>query len=182
MEDTRELNDFQKAFRDKALAEEAANRENEEFDEEYDIDTQHGRYMTFRCDNDYYGIAITNVSEIIGIQPITELPDTADFIKGLINLRGKIIPIIDIRARFGKPEIEYNDRTCVIVLTVEEDTVAMIVDGIADVVVISDENVLDPPSVNKPGANKFVFGIGKVGDSVKFLLDPAKLIYDKAQQ
>lgn len=181
MEETRELNDFQREFRDKTLAEIEANREQID-EEEEEIDTRRGRFMTFKCGKDYFGIAITYVDEIIGLQPVTELPETPDYIRGLINLRGKIVPLVDVRRRFGKEDIDYNDRTCVIVITVGEDTVGLIVDCIADVVKIPNDDILDPPSVNHPEGNRFVFGIGKTGDSVKFLLDPEKLIYEPVEK
>ncbi len=180
MEDERELNDFQKAFRDKENTVVSNNEEINE-DEFENVDTQRGRYMTFSCDGDYYGIEITYVNEIIGLQQITELPDTPDYIKGLINLRGKIVPIVDVRVRFGKAPIEYNDRTCVIVINYENDTVGLIVDTIADVVSIEQENILEPPKSRTGTTNKFIFGIGKYGDEVKLLVDPAKLIYDQVQ-
>lgn len=177
MDEERELNDFQKAFRDKEMNSELSLNQLEQEEDESE-DTQQGRYMTFGCDKDTYGIAITYVNEIVGIQQIAELPDVPDYIKGLINLRGKIIPILDVRLRFKKPPIEYTDRTCVIVINVEEDTVGLIVDSIADVVTIPEEDILEPPSVTANSPSRFVFGIGKVGDKVKLLLDPAKLIYE----
>ena len=79
-------------------------------------DTQKGRFLTFSLDKESYGIEIKYVTEIIGLQEITEVPELPDYIKGIINLRGKIIPVMDIRLRFKKSEKEYNDRTCVIVL------------------------------------------------------------------
>lgn len=180
IDNEKELNDFQKAFRDKTLREQEKLRkqdEPEEFEEE--SDAQYGRYMTFKCDNEYYGIAITYVNEIIGIQQIAELPDTPEYIMGLINLRGKIIPIIDVRKRFKKQPLEYNDRTCVIVINVDDDTIGLIVDTIADVVTIPDEDVLEPPKANGKNQNRFIFGIGKIQDEVKLLVDPVKLIYDQ---
>lgn len=181
MEDQKELNDFQKAFREKELKDsealKAAELVEEENDEEDDV--QHGRYMTFKCDGDFYGIAITYVNEIIGIQQITELPETPDYIRGLINLRGRIVPIVDVRIRFGKPLAEYNDRTCVIVINVGDDTVGLVVDTIADVVSIEDRDILNPPSLNQDAQNRFIFGLGKCGEEVKLLVDPAKLIYEQ---
>ncbi len=179
MEEARELNDFQKAFRDRTLREEEEARRINAAEEEFvEEDTQHGRYMTFKCADDYYGIAITYVNEIIGIQPIAEIPETPDYIKGLLNLRGKIVPVIDVRLRFRKEPIPYNDRTCVIVITVGNDVVGLVVDTIAEVVSIEDKDILTPPSVGNNQVNRFVFGIGKVNDEVKLLIDPMKLIND----
>lgn len=176
MEDERELTEFQKAFRERECR--ASVVDHTEDDECENVDTQHGRYMTFKCDGDYYGIGINYVNEIIGLQQVTELPYTPDYIKGLINLRGKIVPIVDVRTRFGKQAAEYDDRTCVIVINCEEDTVGLIVDTIADVVTIADEDVLEPPSANHSSNNRYIFGLGKYGSEVKLLIDPAKLIYE----
>lgn len=183
MDDQKELNDFQKAFREKemkAALESKTNSEAENFEEE-DVDTQKGRYMTFVCDGSHYGVAITYVNEIIGLQQVTELPETPEYIRGLINLRGKIVPIIDVRIRFGKPEIEYDDRTCVIVINVEDDTVGLIVDTIAEVVTIRDEDILDPPG-RGGNESRYIFGIGKIGSEVKLLIDPSKLIYEQTEE
>lgn len=179
MGEERELNEFQKAFRDKSLEEERQMRSMEELDtDEEDVDLRHGRYMTFKCDNEFYGISIANVEEIIGVQSITTVPDTPEYIKGLINLRGKIIPVVDVRIRFGKEARGYDDRTCVIVINVREDVIGLAVDTIADVVTIQDDDVLDPPSAGSSRPGRFISGIGKVGDSVKFLVNPEKLLYD----
>lgn len=146
-----------------------------------DEDTQKGKYMTFRSGNEYFAIGIQYVNEIIGFQKITVIPETADYIKGLINLRGKIIPVIDVRLRFKQPPFEYNDRTCIIVINVKSTVVGLIVETIAEVVTIEDDDILPPPSIGRGDKiqNKYVYGIGKVGDSVKLLLDPDKLLNDE---
>lgn len=144
-------------------------------------DAQKGKYMTFKSGNEYFGLKIQYVNEIIGFQAITAIPETEDYIKGLINLRGKIIPVIDVRLRFKQPPFEYNDRTCIIVINVKSTTIGLIVEQIAEVVEIREENILPPPSIGRADKvqNKYVYGIGKVGDSVKLLLDPDKLINDE---
>lgn len=146
-------------------------------------DAQKGMYMTFKSGEEYYGLKIQYVSEIIQFQAITEIPETEDYIKGLINLRGKVIPVIDVRLRFHQPPFEYDDRTCIIVLNVNAMLVGLIVEKIAEVVDIREENILPPPKLNRTGKqqNKYVYGIGKVGDYVKLLLDPDKLLNDKDQ-
>lgn len=138
------------------------------------------QFMTFRCCNEVYGISLDNVSEIIGLQQFTSIPETEDYIMGLINLRGKIIPVIDVRIRFGQEPLEYNDRTSVIVIQVKETILGLIVDGIEGVADIATKNILPPPSVSslKVQSRKYVFGIGRVGSQVKLLLDPDKLIHD----
>lgn len=146
-------------------------------------DTQKGKYMTFVSGDECYGIGINYVNEIIGLTKITEVPETVDYIKGLINLRGKIIPVIDVRLRFKKDPVPYNDRTCVIVITVEQVVVGLIVDTIAEVCTIDDADIVPPPSmVNNSGASRFVYGIGKVGDDVKLLINPANLISEEEQE
>ena len=143
-------------------------------------DTQKGMFMTFQIADECYGIAITYVQEIVGIQSITAVPETEDYIRGLINIRGKIIPVIDICLRFKQEPFEYNDRTCIIVINVRDVTVGLIVEQIAEVVEIKEENILPPPTIGRgdKAHNKYVYGIGKVGDSVKLLLDPDKLLND----
>lgn len=143
-------------------------------------DVQKGKYMTFKSGNEYYGLEIQYVIEIIQLQAITVIPETDDYIKGIINLRGKVIPVIDVRLRFKQESFEYNDRTCIIVINVKSTVVGLIVESIAEVVEIKEENILPPPKIGRTEKvqNKYVYGIGKVGDSVKLLLDPDKLLND----
>ena len=144
-------------------------------------DAQKGKYMTFKSGNEYFGLKIQYVNEIIGFQAITAIPETEDYIKGLINLRGKILPVIDVRLRFKQDPFEYNDRTCIIVINVKDTVVGLIVEKIAEVVEIPDENILPPPLIGRmdKAQNQYVYGIGRVGDSVKLLLDPDKLLNDE---
>ncbi len=145
-------------------------------------DAQKSMYMTFKSGNEYFGLKIQYVSEIIPYQAITAIPETAEYIKGLINLRGKIIPVMDISLRFKQEPFEYNDRTCIIVINVQSTVVGLIIEKIAEVVEIQEENILPPPSIVRASdrvQNKYVYGIGKVGDSVKLLLDPDKLLNDE---
>ena len=146
-----------------------------------EFDTQQDKYVTFKSGNEYYGIKIEYVNEIIVFLEITEIPESEDYIKGLINLRGKIIPVVDVRLRFRQEPIEYNDRTCIIVLNVNDTVVGLIVEKIAEVVEIPEENILPSPTIGMPdkAQNVFVYAIGKVGDSVKLLLDPDKLLNDE---
>ena len=146
-----------------------------------DNDSQKDKYVTFKSGNEYFGIKIEYVNEIIVYQEITEIPETEGYIKGLINLRGKIIPVIDVRIRFKQEPFEYNDRTCIIVLNVKELVVGLIVEKIAEVVEITEGNILPNPKIGKAdrSQNKYVYGIGKVGDEVKLLLDPERLLNDE---
>lgn len=138
------------------------------------------QYMTFKCADEIYGISIKYVNEIIGLSQITKVPETQDYLIGLINLRGKIIPVIDVRIRFGKEPLEYNDRTCVIVIDVKSTVIGLIVDAIDEVAAFAENEITPPPSVSDLAmqAKKYVFGIGRVNGEVKLLLDPDKLIND----
>ena len=144
-------------------------------------DTQKGKYVTFKSGNEYFGLKIQYVNEIIVFQEITKIPESEDYIKGLINLRGKIIPVIDVRLRFKQEPFEYTDRTCIIVVNVKNIVVGLIVEKIAEVVEIQEENIIPSPSVGKAdkSQNKYVYAIGKVGDQVKLLLDPDRLLNDE---
>ena len=144
-------------------------------------DAQKGKYMTFKAGNEYFGLKIQYLNEIIPFQSITAIPETEDYIKGLINLRGKMIPVIDVRLRFKQEPLEYNDRTCIIVINVKSTMVGLVVEKIAEVVEIKDQNILPPPAIGRAekAHHKYVYGIAKVGDSVKLLLDPEKLLNDE---
>ena len=144
--------------------------------------TQQNKYVTFRSGKEYFGLKIEYVNEIVVYQEITQVPETPEYIKGLINLRGKIIPVIDVRSRFKMEPIEYNDRTCIIVVRLQEMVIGLIVEQIAEVVEILPEDILDPPVLGKEEKsveNRYVYGIGQVGDSVKLLIDPEKLLKDE---
>ncbi len=140
-----------------------------------------GKYVTFKSGNEFFAIKIEYVNEIIVYQEITAVPESVDFLKGLINLRGKIIPVIDVRMRFKQPEIEYTDRTCIIIVNYNGSVVGLIVEKIAEVVELTDENIIPSPTFGKADTsqNKYVYAIGKVGDAVKMLLDPDKLLNEE---
>lgn len=143
---------------------------------EIEEDTQKGRFLTFMLGQETFGIEIKYVTEIIGIQAITEIPELPDYIKGIINLRGKIIPVMDVRLRFKKEPIEYNDRTCVIVIDIKDLSIGLIVDSVAEVITIPDQDIVEPPQMNKGFNNRYIKNIGKVGNDVKLLLDCEKLL------
>ncbi len=153
-------------------------REKEEIDE-IEEDTQKDKYLTFKLGNESYGIDILYVTEIIGLQQITEVPELPQYIKGIINLRGKIIPVMDIRLRFKKEIREYDERTCIIVIDISDISIGLIVDRVSEVIDIKEENVSKPPKTGKTNHNKYVKGIGKVGDDVKLILDCEKLLSEE---
>jgi purine-binding chemotaxis protein CheW len=143
---------------------------------ELEEDTQKDRYLTFVLGEECYGIEIRYVTEIIGMQAITVIPEIPDYVKGIINLRGKIIPVIDVRMRFKKEVKSYNDRTCVIVVDINDLSIGLIVDGVAEVLTIPEQEIVDPPQINKGANNRYIKKIGKVGSEVKLLLDCDKLL------
>lgn len=149
-------------------------------------DTQYGKYLTFALGDEVYGIEIKHVTEIIGIQAITKVPEVPAYVKGIINLRGKIIPVIDMRLKFNKEQIPYDDRTCIVVIEIRQIPVGLIVDNVDEVLNISDENIAPPPDRKTSADNKYIQGIGKIGDQVQLLLDCEELllaeeIYEKIE-
>lgn len=139
-------------------------------------DTQKGKYLTFTLGDEHYGLEIKFVTEIIGVQEITIVPELPDYIRGIINLRGQIIPVMDVRLRFKKHFKEYNDRTCIIVVDIKGVSVGLIVDAVSEVHTIKDDDVVPPPEVTKGLSNRYIKGIGKVGGQVKLLMDCEKLL------
>ncbi|MDF2986064.1 MAG: CheW protein [Eubacterium sp.] len=151
-------------------------------DEELELqneDTQKGRFLTFALGKEEYGIEIKYVTEIIGIQVITKIPELPDYLKGIINLRGKIIPVMDVRLRFKKESREYTDRTCIIVIDINETSIGLIVDTVSEVITIEDVNIVPPPNFKTGFNNKYVKGIGKTGNDVKLLLDCEKILSEE---
>ena len=145
-----------------------------------ELSTQDGQYLTFNIDKQEYGIEIRHVTEIVGIQKITDLPDLPQFIKGVINLRGKVIPVLDVRLRFGMKEREYDDRTCIMVVNINETSIGLVVDTVSEVMNIAEESIEQPPKVSKKvNGNRFVQGLGKVEDDIKILLDTQKLLFEE---
>lgn len=139
-------------------------------------DTQKDKYLAFELGEESYGISIEHVTEIIGIMPITEVPELPDYIRGIINLRGRIIPVMDMRLRFKKEFVSYNERTCIIVVEMGNNAVGLIVDSVSEVTNISEENIVVQPQLSSGISNQYIQGIGKIGDKVKLLLDCEKLL------
>lgn len=144
-----------------------------------DKDTQEGRYLIFSIDDESYGIEIRYVTEIIGIQTITGVPELPDYVKGIINLRGKIIPVMDVRLRFKKEPREYSDRTCIIVVDIMGMSVGLIVDSVSEVVTINEADISELPYIRQGYQNHYVKKIEKIGDEVRLLLDCEKLLTDE---
>ena len=116
---------------------------------EMEEDTQKDRYLTFSLGKESYGVEVRYVIEIIGIQSITEVPEMPGYVRGIINLRGKIIPVMDVRLRFKKEPKEYNDRTCIVVIDIKGVSIGLIVDSVSEVITIPEQDVVDPPKMSK---------------------------------
>lgn len=140
------------------------------------VDTQKDKYLTFAIEAEQYALEIQYVVDIIGIQEITDVPDQPEYVKGVINLRGKIIPVMDIRKRFKKEEREYDDRTCIIVVDMNRISVGIVVDTVLEVAYISDEVISPPPKFNSDYHNKYIAGIGMNNEDVIIVLDCSKLL------
>ena len=138
-------------------------------------DIMRGKYLTFQVQDGEYGIEISYVTEIIGVQDITSVPHTHRYVKGIINLRGTIVPVIDMRLRFGLEAVPYSDRTCIIVLSMDDVNVGMIVEAVQAVSGIDTENIQPPPKVSGGSRNEFIKSIGLDGEDIKQLLDVGKV-------
>lgn len=141
-----------------------------------DISEMDGKYLTFFTDDQIFGIPIAHVVQIVGMQKITEMPEFPNYAKGIINLRGSIIPVIDIRLRLGKPERSYDERTCIIVTQINESDIGFIVDSVDSVTDIDEENIAQPPKVTSGYSNAYVTGIAKYNQSVVLLIDIEKIL------
>ncbi len=134
-----------------------------------------GKYLTFFLGSEEYGLEILKVSEIIGMQPITRVPRMPEFVRGVINLRGKVIPITDLRRKFGM-ELEGSEDSCIIVVQMRGIQTGIVVDRVSEVVAITDTDIEDAPSFGAGIHTEFLLGIGKAGGRVKLLLDIDKVL------
>jgi len=139
-----------------------------------------GKYLTFTMANEEYGIGILKVKEIIGMMSITTVPQTPEFVKGVINLRGKVIPIMDLRLRFGMEETDYTERTCIIVVEIEGQSgsvmIGIVVDSVSEVLNIKGEEIEDTPTFGTKLNTDYILGMAKIGGGVKILLDIDKVL------
>jgi purine-binding chemotaxis protein CheW len=153
----------------------------DEFDDMYDdedADTMANKYMTFKVGEEVFAIAIQSIVEIVEMQKITEVPDMPGFVKGVINLRGRIIPVIDLRIRFNLTSRDYDDRTCIVIIEINKTAIGFIVDIVEEVATITENNIAPPPDFKTAsGKEKYIKGLGKVGEAVKIILDVEKLLY-----
>lgn len=144
-----------------------------------DIGDTEGQYLTFFSDQQLFGIPIADVVQIVGMQKITEIPEYPAYAKGIINLRSLVIPVIDIRIRLGRPEMGYNDRTCIIVANIQESYFGFIVDEVDEVTHIDPSAISQPPKVSEDTVNRYLTGIAKLEEKIVLLIDPAKILRDE---
>ena len=139
------------------------------FEEQEDM--QKNRYMAFSLDGENFAIEIRFVDEIIMMQSIAQLPEVPDYIRGVINLRGKIVPVVDMRVKFMKKQVPYTDRTCIVIVTNQGITVGLIVDGVNEVRTILDEDIAPPPDKRTGAFKRYLLGIAKAEGQILLLLD-----------
>ena len=142
-----------------------------------------GKYLTFTLADEEYGIGILKIKEIIGMMPITTVPQTPEFVKGVINLRGKVIPVMDLRLRFGMEPIDYNERTCIIVVEIEGVAgtiqIGLVVDTVSEVLNINSEDIEKAPTFGAKLNTDYILGMAKVEGGVKILLDIDQVISEE---
>ncbi len=135
-----------------------------------------GKYLTFVLAEEEYGLEILKVREIIGMMDITAVPRTPEFVKGVINLRGKVIPVVDLRRKFGLPSVEATEQTCIIVVHVGQVEMGIVVDKVSEVLDIASEDIEPPPSFGVSVDTDFILGMGKAGNKVTILLDISRVL------
>lgn len=138
------------------------------------LDDLSNRSLTFLIGDIFYGIDLSHVIEIISIQPITPVPALPTYIKGIINLRGKVVPVIDVRLKFNQEERAYDDKTCIIVTTIHDMHVGLIVDMVAEVLSITLEDSTPPPELGLNATDKYLTSIAKVGNRIIMNIDCQK--------
>ena len=142
--------------------------------------SREGKYLTFTLGREEYGIEILKVREIIGYMAITAVPRAPEYIKGVINLRGQVIPVLDLRSRFEMDTAEITDQTCIIVAEINQQgrrfNAGLVVDQVQEVLDIAGDNIEDAPQFGGDVQTDFILGIGKIGNSIKILLDIDKVL------
>jgi purine-binding chemotaxis protein CheW len=138
-------------------------------------DERAGKYLTFVIGKEEFGVAVLKVREIMGIQEITAVPQTPSYLKGVINLRGKVIPVIDLRLKFGLPTIDYTQRTCIIVVQVKNESTVLpmgiVVDEVSEVITLTPADIEDTPDFGSNISTNYILGMAKIKGKVKILLD-----------
>ena len=146
-------------------------------EESVKLDTIKDMYFIFEIDGEDYGVEVVNVKEIISVPKITKVPQLPNYIEGIINLRGDLIGVLDVRKRFGKEPKEYDEETCIVVIVYNHYTLGLIVDRVKAAQTIDSENVAPPPNAKLNSYNQFIRNIGNVGDGIKLLLDLERFLF-----
>ncbi len=142
--------------------------------------SQDSKYLLCEIGTEEYGIDITNVQSIEELQKIVAVPDLPGYVKGVINLRGSVIPVIDLRLKFNMEEREYDDRTCIVITRLNRADIGLIVDTVSEVHDIPEGNIDPPPTFrDRAGEEKYIAGLGKIGEEVKIILDVSKLFREE---
>lgn len=147
----------------------------ERFESEEEEQENTGSYLTFVIDGCYYGFSIQDVVEIVEMQGLADLPEAPDYVAGIVSLRGNVMPVINLRRRFNKTDIPYDDRTCIVVASIRGQDVGFIVDTADEVAELPGESVSPPPPVSSDRSIRFVTGVGTAGGKTILLLDPEKI-------
>lgn len=144
-----------------------------------DQEDRGGKFLTFYLDAEEYGIEILTVREIIGIMPVTAVPHTPAHVEGVINLRGQVNPVVDLRLKFGMPAIDRTDESCIIVVQTGGSLLGLTVDRVSEVLNIVSQEIVDPPQLGTDFNTDYLLGIGKSDDCVRLLLDIDKVFADE---
>ena len=148
--------------------------------DDVDEDSQADKFLLYELGEEIYGIAISHITEIIEMQRITDVPDMPSYVKGVINLRGRVIPVMDLRLRFGMEERAHDDRTCIVIVNIEGTALGFIVDTVAEVQDIREKDIEPPPAFkNEDGRTHFISGLGKIDEKVTILIDVERILQQK---
>lgn len=146
-------------------------------------DARAGKYLTFGLGKEEFAIQVMRVREIMGVQEITAVPQTPEYVKGVINLRGKVIPVVDLRLKFGMQPQDYTQRTCIIVVQIEQEDARLltgvVVDEVSEVVTLQSGDIEDTPDFGRGVATPYLLGMAKLKGKVKILLDINKVMSDQ---
>ena len=144
--------------------------------QETDLANEGSQFLTFTLQDEEFGIEILRVQEIKGLSRITPIPNMPEYIRGVMNLRGTVVPILDLRAKFAMPQSDYNQFTVIIVVTVGEKVLGLVVDAVSDVLNVADENIESAPEIGEDADTSFMTGIAKSGDRLITLLNMDELV------
>lgn len=150
----------------------------DKFNEEKEVDLQENKYLTFLLDNRVFAFSISTVYEIIEVEEATPIPEFPDYVKGIINCKGRVVPVIDLRIRFQLPEKEYDERTCIVICNICNVDIGFVVDTVLSVTEISQDKIAPSPAITTDKVTRYIAGIAKL-DNLVIILDGKKILDDK---